>query len=355
MSAHRAETRLRADSTITVKSYAKINLSIDVLGRLPNGYHSIRTVMQQVELFDTVSVSVSASAAEKSARAGAATPAECAGADVPAADFAEAGARITLSAQSEGVDIAELPTDERNTALRAARAFLAEFAPRFSGRVDIRLQKRVPLAAGLAGGSGNAAAVILALARLLTPPNAASARMETERLMELGSRIGADVPFCVMGQAALNRELGFAGEWAASCALAEGVGERLTPLPSPGGAVILVKPAVSVSTAAVYAGLNLSAISKRPDTDALVAGIKAGDHGKIRKNMINVLEIAVLKEYPEIADAKERLAADKNAECALMSGSGSSVFAWYRDRAACEGAFDALRREGIDVRMAKLS
>ncbi|MDR2132817.1 MAG: 4-(cytidine 5'-diphospho)-2-C-methyl-D-erythritol kinase [Clostridiales Family XIII bacterium] len=335
MTAHSAETRPRADSTITVKSYAKINLSLDVLSRLPNGYHSIRTVMQQVDLFDTVSVSVR-------------------NAGAPAAKSDGAGARIALLAESDGIDIAELPTDERNTALRAARAFLAEFAPRFSGCIDIRLQKRVPLAAGLAGGSGNAAAVILALARLLAPTDAAPAHTEAARLMELGSRIGADVPFCIMGQAALNRELGFAGNRTATCALAEGVGEKLTPLPSPGGAVIIVKPAVSVSTAAVYAGLNLSAISKRPDTDALVAGIKADDCGKIRKNMINVLEIAVLKEYPEIAAAKERLAADKNAECALMSGSGSSVFAWYRDISVCETALGALRREGIDVRMAKL-
>jgi 4-diphosphocytidyl-2-C-methyl-D-erythritol kinase len=344
VNAHRAEAHPRADSTITVKSYAKINLSIDVLGRLPNGYHSIRTVMQQVDLFDTVSVSVREDGA---------------GARVaPAAESAGKGARIALSAESAGVDIAELPTDGRNAAARAAQVFFEEFAPQFCGGVGIRLRKRVPLAAGLAGGSGNAAAVLLALARLWAlrgAPNApGGAAVHMEKLMELGSRIGADVPFCILGQAALNRELGFAESGAAACALAEGVGERLTALPSLRGFVILLKPAVSVSTAAVYAGLDLSAIAKRPDTDGIVAGLRTGDCGKIRKNMINVLEIPVLKEYPEIADAKARLSADGNAECALMSGSGSSVFAWYRDRTACEAAFKTLRRGENDVFMAKL-
>jgi 4-diphosphocytidyl-2-C-methyl-D-erythritol kinase len=319
--------------TITLKSYAKINLSIDVLGRLPNGYHSIRTVMQQVDLFDTVSVSV---------REGG------------------TGVRIALSAEAEGADIADLPLDERNIAARAARVFLAVFAPRFAGEVAIRLRKRIPLGAGLAGGSGNAAAVILALARLLAQGGAQgtdgteAAFSHMERLMELGSRIGADVPFCVMGQAALNPELGHIGMRAATCALAEGIGEKLTPLPPLRGRVIIAKPAASVSTAAVYAGLDLAAVTERPDTDALAEGLRTGDSGKIRKNMINVLEIVVLKEYPEIASLKETLAADGKALCALMSGSGSAVFAWYRDRIACEAAFDALRRAGNDVRTAEL-
>jgi 4-diphosphocytidyl-2-C-methyl-D-erythritol kinase len=309
-----------AGRTVALKSYAKINLSVDILGKLPNGYHSIRTVMQQVDLFDTVSVSV---------RAGG------------------AGVRVALSAEAEGIDIGALPTDARNIAAQAAPVFLERFAPGFHGSVEIHLQKRIPLAAGLAGGSGNAAAVILALAHLCSPrdaslPKASAARLRS--LMELGFRVGADVPFCVMGQAALNGELGFAGGFAASCALAEGMGERLTPLPSPRGCALIAKPAVSLSTAAVYAGFDPSAVSVRPDTEALTAGILAGDCDRIRKNMINVLEIAVLKEYPEIADMKEKLAADKNAECALMSGSGSSVFAWYRDRVACEAACGALRR-----------
>jgi 4-diphosphocytidyl-2-C-methyl-D-erythritol kinase len=315
---------------IVLKSYAKINLSIDILGRLPSGYHSIRTVMQQVDLFDTVSVSV---------REGG------------------AGARVLLSADAEGIDMGALPTDAQNTAVRAARVFLAAFAPKFRGSVAIHLRKRIPLAAGLAGGSGNAAAVILALARLCPTRGTSLPETPADRvrsLMELGARIGADVPFCIMGQAALNRELGMRSDLAATCALAEGVGERLTPLPPLRGRAIIVKPAVSLSTAAVYAGFDLSAAAARPDTDALVAGIRTGDGGKIRKNMINVLEIAVLKEYPEIADIKEKLAADKNAECALMSGSGSSVFAWYRDRAVCEIAYDALRRTENAVWMAEL-
>jgi 4-diphosphocytidyl-2-C-methyl-D-erythritol kinase len=322
------------DDVITLKSYAKINLSIDILGRLPNGYHSIRTVMQQVDLFDTVQVSV---------RPGG------------------ANARIALSAttEAEAADFSELPTDERNIAVRAAQAFLDAFVPRFCGSVTVHLRKRIPIAAGLAGGSGNAAAVILALSHLLLAPHAGerapgplSAHME--RLMELGSRIGADVPFCILGQTALNRELGPVARFSATCALAEGIGERLTPLPSPRGYALIVKPDVSLSTAAVYAAFDGASIERRPDTDALAAGLRTGDFGKIRKNMINVLEIAVLKEYPEIADIKKRLAAADAAECALMSGSGSSVFAWYRDRSACKRAFNALRRTEKNVYMAEL-
>ncbi|MDR2295989.1 MAG: 4-(cytidine 5'-diphospho)-2-C-methyl-D-erythritol kinase [Clostridiales Family XIII bacterium] len=326
-----AEARSRVDRTIALKAYAKINLSIDIPGKLPSGYHSIRTVMQQVDLFDTVEVRVR--------------------------EDGGAGARVALSAEADGPDIRALPTDGQNLAVRAARVFLAAFAPAFRGSVTIRLQKRIPLAAGLAGGSCDAAAVLLALALLCPRRNAPPAEAPAARLrslMELGSRIGADVPFCVMGQAALNGALGLRGDFASSCALAEGLGERLTPLPPLRGFAIIAKPALSLSTAAVYAGLDLSAISARPDTDALVEGLRTGDGGKIRKNMINVLEIAVLKEYPVIVDIKERLAADKNAECALMSGSGSSVFAWYRDRAACETAFDALRRTESGVWMAEL-
>jgi 4-diphosphocytidyl-2-C-methyl-D-erythritol kinase len=316
--------------TITLKSYAKINLSIDVLGKLPNGYHSIRTVMQQVDLFDTVSVSARRDRAE---------------------------ARVSLSAQALSADVRGLPADESNIAVRAAHAFLAAFAPEFRGTVAIRLQKNIPLAAGLAGGSGNAAAVLLALARIFKGRDEEKAKgfpIHIENLMELGSRIGADVPFCIMGQTALNPALGpFTGP-SGTCALAEGMGERLTPLPSPRGFALIVKPPIAVSTAAVYGGFDPADIKDRPDTDALVAAIYAGDDGKIRKNMVNVLEIGVLKEYPEIADIKYRLAADASAECALMSGSGSSVFAWYRDRSACARAFDEIRREKGCVYMAEL-
>jgi 4-diphosphocytidyl-2-C-methyl-D-erythritol kinase len=319
-------------STIALKSYAKINLSIDILGKLPNGYHSIRTVMQQIGLFDSLRVSVHTGGA---------------------------GADISLSADARGTGFGGLPTDEGNLAVKAARAFLAAFAPGFRGSVAIHLRKRIPLAAGLAGGSGNAAAVILALSHILSRrgvvslPESPSER--TERLMELGFRIGADVPFCIMGQAALNRDLGLSADSVSSCALAEGMGERLTPLPPLRGYALIAKPDVSLSTADVYAGLDISAISERPDTDGLIDGLKTGDCGKIRKNMTNVLEIAVLKEYPEIADIKNRLAGDPLAECSLMSGSGSSVFAWYRDGGDCGAAFRTLSRgKKADIYMAEL-
>jgi 4-diphosphocytidyl-2-C-methyl-D-erythritol kinase len=315
--------------TIALKSYAKIKLSRDVLGKLPNGYHNIRTVMQQIDLFDTVRVSVRRDCAE---------------------------ARVLLSAQASP-GICGLPTDESNIAVRAAHVFLANFAPEFRGTVAIHLRKNIPLAAGLAGGSGNAAAVLLALARIFAGrggEKADSPPINIECLMELGSRIGADVPFCVMGQTALNPELGpFTGP-SSTCALAEGMGEILTPLPSPRGFALIVKPPIAVSTASVYGAFDPAAVRDRPDTAELVTALYAGDCGKIRKNMINVLEIGVLKEYPEIADIKCCLASDVFAERSLMSGSGSSVFAWYRDKSACERAFNAFSREKCRVYMAEL-
>jgi 4-diphosphocytidyl-2-C-methyl-D-erythritol kinase len=286
--------------------------------------------MQQVDLFDTVRVSARRDCAE---------------------------ARVLLSASVSAPDACEFPTDESNIAVRAARAFLSAFAPRFCGTVAIHLQKNIPVAAGLAGGSGNAAAVLLALARIFAgrgEENKGAFPIHIDSLMELGSRIGADVPFCVMGQAALNPELGpFTGH-RSTCALAEGMGERLTPLPSPRGFAIIVKPPLSVSTAAAYRSFDSAAVRDRPDTDELVAALYAGDSRKIRKNMINVLEIGVLKEYPEIADIKYRLATDTSAERSLMSGSGSSVFAWYRDKSTCERAFDDMRCETGCLYMAEL-
>jgi 4-diphosphocytidyl-2-C-methyl-D-erythritol kinase len=319
-------------SAIELKSYAKINLSIDILGKLPNGYHSIRTVMQQVDLFDKVRVSVRQGGAER---------------------------RVLLSADTHFFRGELFPAGEDNIAVKAAHAFLAAFVPQFRGTVAIHLQKRIPLAAGLAGGSGNAAAVILALSHILSRRGAEfcseSLSAYTEKLTELGSRIGADVPFCIMGQAALNRELELFSGHVSSCALAEGIGEILTPLPPLCGCALIVKPAVSVSTAAVYKGFDMSSVSGRPDTDEFIAALSNGDCEKIRKNMMNVLEISVLKEYPEIADIKEKLGADDTAECVLMSGSGSSVFAWYRDRSDCEAAFGAFpRTEKTRVYMAEL-
>ncbi|MDR3295753.1 MAG: 4-(cytidine 5'-diphospho)-2-C-methyl-D-erythritol kinase [Clostridiales Family XIII bacterium] len=295
-------------SEIEIKAYAKINLSIDVLEKRPDGYHSVRTVLQQVNLYDTLTAATGGT-----------------------------GGGLALSVEGKLRPGGEVPVDGRNLAVRGARAFLAEYAPRFPGRFSIRIQKRIPVAAGLGGGSADAAAAILALSRLC------GVNPGLKKLMELGSRLGADVPFCLMGQAARNPALGFAEDpMAKNAALGEGIGEKLTPLPSLPGWVLLVKPAVSVSTAAVYGALKLEEIRERPDTDALIQVLKDKNYTKIAKNMVNVLEIPALKEYSEIAQLKNLLTQDVHAEKVMMSGSGAAVFAYYREQAPCEAALSRL-------------
>jgi 4-diphosphocytidyl-2-C-methyl-D-erythritol kinase len=254
----------------------------------------------------------------------------------------------------------DFPFNERNLAARAARLFLEEYAPRFRGEIGIHVEKRIPIAAGLAGGSGDGAAVLLGLRRLLDDAADAAdraSRGETiKTLMERASRLGADVPFCVMGQAALNPELGFSGDpMAATCALGEGIGDRLTPVPPLRGWVVLIKPPLSVSTARVYGALSLPVGGERPDTAELLEGLASKNYGKITKNMVNVLEIPALREYPNIVCTKQFLIKYARADKVLMSGSGPTVFAWYRDRGGCETAYrKSVGQEGDTRFMARL-
>ncbi|MDR0423846.1 MAG: hypothetical protein LBH39_00030 [Clostridiales Family XIII bacterium] len=308
-----------------------------------------------------------------------------------------------------------MPLGESNLAFRAARLFTEHFAPSFGGSIHIHIDKHIPIAAGLAGGSADAAAVILALAQLLrahiarhrgpaAPDNlaapaapatpaglaasaapaapagqaapaapatpagltasaapaapagqAAPAAPDTPaglaapaapplpplgELMRLGSALGADIPFCIMGQAALNIAAGYAGDpMAATCALAEGIGEILRPLPPLPWWVLLAKPPVSVSTSEAYQAIDSAIIKERPDTAALAEGILLKNYTKLPKNMINTLEIVVLKEYPEINKIKCLLSENTNPEKVMMSGSGSSVFALFKEREACMSAW----------------
>jgi 4-diphosphocytidyl-2-C-methyl-D-erythritol kinase len=146
-----------------------------------------------------------------------------------------------------------------------------------------------------------------------------------------------------MGQAALNPSLGFSGDpMAATCALGEGAGEQLTPLPPLSGWVLLAKPPLPVSTAKVYDGLVLPIREKRPDTAELSEGLRSKNYDKILKNMVNVLEIITVKEYPTIIYTKNLLTKCAGAETVLMSGSGPTFFAWYRNHTACEIAYAAI-------------
>ncbi len=264
---------------------AKINLAIDVLNRLPNGYHTVRMVMMRVDFGDEVEVSL------------------------------RSDGKIALS----GSDPA-MPLGRENIAYRAAEAVFNKIGA-FPG-CDIRIKKVVPMGAGMAGGSADAAGVINMLNELLGGP------LSLDERLDLGLSLGADVPFCVRG----------------GCALAEGIGEVLTPLPDPPEmSFVIAKPKKSVSTKWAYENLDFSKKPEGMDIDRLVDGIRAGDAQKIFSSMGNVFESVSIPAVPEIAEYKSLL--EKfGAERALMSGSGSAVFGIFLGRDAAEEALRSFKK-----------
>ena len=277
-------------SSVQLKTYAKINLSLDVTGVREDGYHEVSMVMQAVDLCDELSVTVYPAPAH----------------------------RILIQADSP-----EVPTDERNTAYRAAQAML-ELQSQDSAagyEVCIEIKKNIPVAAGLAGGSSNAAGVILALNKIL------KMNLSMDRLCAVGQKIGADVPFCIMSAAASQQQLlGVKG--GATCVLAEGIGEIMTPLRSVAFWVVLAKPPVSVSTAEVYQALDRITVLKHPETTRLIEGIAAGNMQKIKASMGNVLENVTFSMCPMSEQLKERMNS-RGSIAAMMSGSGPTVFSLF--------------------------
>ena len=292
---------------ITINAYAKINLSIDVLGKRPDGYHEVLLIMQQVDLFDTVRVSWQ--------------------------EDHEEGLRIGLS-----TNLTYLPSDGRNIAYKAAELMADRYGMEKTGRVEIDIEKRIPVAAGLAGGSANCAAVLHALSKIW------DLKLELGTLMDLGATLGADVPFCLAGQAALNGELDLGGDpLAGTCAVASGIGERLEPVAPLKAWVLLSKPPINLSTAQVYGGLDLEGITERPNTAELAAGLREGNLYKITKNMTNVLENYSLKEYPTIMYTKNMIIQEGKAIKALMSGSGPTVFGLFTSKKKGTAAYSKLK------------
>ena len=304
-------------SFIQLNTYAKINLSLDITGVRKDGYHEVSMVMQAVDLSDVLSVELKSSETS----------------------------RIFLTSDS-----ADVPDDERNTAYRAARMMLDlyESAAQSGGEnssspkennssweVHIDIKKNIPVAAGLAGGSSNAAGVILALNRLL------GMDLSLSRLCAAGEKIGADVPFCIMAAAGSQRRL-LNIKGGASCALAEGIGEILTPLRSVLFWVVLVKPPAGISTAEVYRRIDEISIKKHPETAHLIEGISSGNMQKIKSSMGNVLENVTFSMCPESGALKERLN-EKGCVAAMMSGSGPTVFALFQAREKAAAAVSSLR------------
>ncbi len=252
------------------KSFAKINLSLDVLGRLDNGYHEVQMVMQTVSVFDI----------------------------------------ITVTQIKHGIEISTnlpyLPIDENNLAYKAADEFF-KYTGIKSG-VSIDISKRIPVGAGLAGGSSNASAVLKAMNKLF------NAGLSLKELCNIGVKIGADVPYCVLG----------------GTRLAEGIGEKLSPLPKiPKCSIVLVKPSFSISTKSVYEKIDSCSDYKRPDTKRLIEGLSDGNLDMIADSMGNVLEEVSLSEHPVLSTLKDELK-ELGAIKAQMSGSGPTVFGIFR-------------------------
>ena len=202
--------------------------------------------------------------------------------------------------------------------------------------IEIDINKKIPAAAGMAGGSSNAAGVLMGLNLLL------GLDLPMERLCALGKRIGADVPFCIMALAAADPNLGVAS--GSTCALAEGIGEILSPLPSADMWAVLAKPPAGVSTASVYKALDEISDYDHPDTEKVIMGIKNKDSSLIRKGMANVLENVTLRDFPEVADLKKMMSSYDDG-MTMMSGSGPTVFSLFEDRGSAQAAYEKICAE----------
>ena len=274
-----------------ISANAKINLTLDILRRREDGYHDLQMVMQSVSLADELTV----------------TP-------------AQGGVGTAVS------DLHFLPTGGKNLAQMAAAAFRQAVGA--GGEVDVSIRKHVPVCAGLAGGSADATAVLHAMNRLT------GAGLYPVELAKIGERVGSDVPFCVLGGAAL----------------AQGRGELLTPLaPLPPCHIVICKPPFSISTPQLFARVNVRKIVRRPDTAGVTAALAAGDLAGVARRMYNVFEdVLQPRRLAEINEIKSALI-DCGALGASMSGSGPSVFGLFEDGARAQDACSRLRESYRDV------
>lgn len=271
------------------RSYAKINLTLDVLGKRDNGYHDVEMIMQTISLFDLLIID-------------------------------KTGGFINIS-----TNLKYLPCNDKNIAYKAAKLFFDH--TKISGGAKIIIHKNIPVAAGLAGGSGNAAAVLVSLNLLY------NTGLSDEELCTLGAKLGADVPYCIMG-----------GTYVAS-----GIGEILTPIDTmKKTTILLVKPPISVSTQVIYEQIDSAHVKKHPDTEAMKTAIKNGNLSAIANNLCNVMEIVTETEYPEIAGIKKKMLLN-GALGSLMSGSGPTVFGIFDDYEKAKSSADSFAHQYRDV------
>ena len=271
---------------LELKAYGKINLGLDVVRRREDGYHEVRMIMQTVRVYDAIELNRTE----------------------------EEGIRLSTN-------LYYLPDNENNLGYRAAKLLMDEFGIRDG--VEIKMKKFIPVAAGMAGGSSDAAAVLFGVNKML------GLGLSKQELMERGVRLGADVPYCIMRGTALS----------------EGIGEILTPLPPmPQCRVLIAKPAVSVSTKHVYESLNLPSLGAEahPDIDAMRAAIEKKDLSGVVSQLGNVLETVTIPENPVIQTLKDKMM-EMGADGSLMSGSGPTVFGLFTNQTAAHAAYEELR------------
>lgn len=301
-----------------IKAYAKINLSIDVLGKRADNYHEVRMILQQIELFDEIKISY----------------------------YAEGNkSLIDVASDTESV-----PKGEGNIVFKAARLMQELFPENAQGDIYIHIKKNIPMAAGLGGGSADAAAVLHGLNVLWQK------EMTLPQLMEAGVKIGADVPFLIMAQAASHDFLGYKGNGISTCAVAQGIGEKLKPTQPLKAFILLSKPDVNVSTKEIYEGLNLGNIYIRPDTKSIIEGLANEDLGEISLGMYNLLQEVSEKKYPIISDEINKMAnLVPQGQKIMMSGSGPTVFTLFSDEDQAIKAYNLLKGQSAHVYLSKTS
>ncbi|CDB12379.1 4-diphosphocytidyl-2-C-methyl-D-erythritol kinase [Eubacterium sp. CAG:192] len=268
---------------LQLKAYGKINLGLDVIRKRPDGYHDLDMIMQMVDVYDDIII-------EK-----------------------KAGEEIVVKA-----DAAVLSNGKDNLAYMAAKMLFDEFG--IKSGVEITIHKRIPIAGGMAGGSSDCATTLIGINEMF------NLGLSKQQLMERGVKLGADVPYCVLG----------------GTAIARGIGEVLTPLPTPPQChVIIAKPPISVSTAYVYGHIRPDEITKRPDIEQMTLAIKEQDLNKLSDLLYNVMEEVTVSEYPVIEKLKS-IMLEKGALNSIMSGSGPTVFGLFDDREKAQAAMKAL-------------
>ena len=275
-----------AMESMWINAPAKINIGLDVVGKREDGYHEVKMIMQSIRLFDRLTLTRKK----------------------------DPGVRLTTNLKF-------LPTDDNNLIVKSAKMLMKEF--NLEGGLNINLEKRIPVAAGMAGGSTDAASTMIAINQMY------ELGLSNSQLMKRAVKIGADIPYCIMK----------------GTALAEGIGEKLSTIPKlPNCTILIVKPKIHVSTREIYAGLTLDENTVHPDIDLMVEDMKKKDITSLCSHIGNILESVTIPMYPEIAEIKDFMMKN-GAKGSLMSGSGPTVFGIYTDKDVAVKAKEAALKQ----------